>query len=237
MDIVKIQTPTGELSLHVLKERNEDNHDWIDIYTESFPPDQRQPIDDMRAQLKSGRMELDETRDANDKILCMTVSEIFHPGEGAPPFILACYTAVTPSMRSLGIGTVHRKRVEQLLQSEYGGYLGMIAEIESTKQKTDDPELAQTRIRRKNFFMRLGLIPLDVPYRFPSYDGSEPLEGELLWYPFAGQEITHEEVVPIVRRIYTEGYGLNEKDAFVNDELSGIKDALKDRTIVAAGRT
>jgi len=223
-----IETPEGPLTLHVCKDGNATNTDWVPIYEESFPPEQRQPLDELKQQLSSGQMELDETRDQNGRILCMTVSEIFGPKNNEPSFILACYTAVTPKMRGLGIGSVHRRKMEYLLKDEYGSYLGVFGEIESTKQKTDDPQLAQTRIRRKNFFLKCGLIPLDVPYRFPSYDGTEPLEGELLWFPFGQDKLTADELERVVLRIYTDGYTLSADDAFVQKEMEIIRKAIRD---------
>jgi hypothetical protein len=224
-----VETPQGKLELHVCKDGDPKNVDWVAIYEESFPPDQRQPLDELKQQLQTGKMELDETRDQTGRILCMTVSEIFRPIEKSLSFVLACYTAVVPKMRGLGIGTVHRKKLEQLLREEYGSYLGMFTEIESTKQHTDDPELAKTRVKRKNFFMKLGLIPLDVPYRFPSYDGSEPLEGELLWFPFTRDQLHPDELESVVLRIYTEGYELKPDDSFVQKQLVEIKETYSQR--------
>lgn len=226
MDTTTIDTPQGQLQLHVCKDGDNKNTDWISIYNASFPPDQQQPIDELKKQIGDGSMELDETRDQSGRILCMTLSEIFRPKDQHISFVLACYTAVVPTMRGIGIGSVHRRKLEQLLRQEYGSYLGMFTEIESTKQHTDDPQLAQTRVRRKNFFLKLGLIPLDVPYRFPSYDGGQPLEGELLWYPFGAAKLTPEQLERVIFRIYTEGYGLGEDDEFVNAELSATRAAL-----------
>lgn len=212
-----IQTPIGPITLHVCKDGDNGNQDWVSIYDESFPPDQRQPLDQLNSQLRSGEMELDETRDENGKILCMTLSQVFRPDSTGTGFLLACYTAVVPSMRGMGIGSVHRRKLEQLLRQEYGNYIGMFTEIESTKQKTDDAQLQQTRIRRKNFFLKLGLLPLDVPYRFPSYDGSAPLEGELLWFPFGTDTLDQATLAHVIERIYVEGYGVpREKLQYVN---------------------
>jgi len=226
MESTTIQTSKGPLTLHVCKDGTPENSDWVGIYNESFPPDQRQPLAEIQRDLKSGVMELDETRDENDRILCMTLSEIFRPKEQHVSFVLACYTAVWPDMRGMGIGSVHRRKLEKLLREEYGHFLGMFTEIESTKQHTDDPELAKTRIRRKNFFLKLGLIPIDVPYLFPSYDGGEPLEGELLWYPFAGQELKPQVLERVIFRIYTEGYGLAAESDFVKNQLNAVSGVL-----------
>jgi hypothetical protein len=225
MDATTIETPKGSITLHVCKDGNPENTDWVGIYNESFPPDQRQPLHEIQRDLKSGVMELDETRDDSGRILCMTLSEIFRPKEQHVSFVLACYTAVWPDMRGLGIGSVHRRKLEKLLVEEYGEFLGMFTEIESTKQHTDDPQLRETRIRRKNFFLKLGLIPIDVPYRFPSYDGSAPLEGELLWYPFAANQLEPRVVQRVISRIYTEGYGLAADSDFVRQQLGVVAGA------------
>jgi hypothetical protein len=43
-----------------------ENEDWVNVYEESFPPDQRQNLDELRTQLGTGLMELDETRDQDE---------------------------------------------------------------------------------------------------------------------------------------------------------------------------
>lgn len=222
METTTIETARGPITLHVCRDGDPENTDWVGIYNESFPPDQRQPLDEIQRDLTSGAMELDETRDENGRILCMTLSEIFRPKSQHVSFVLACYTAVWPDMRGLGIGSVHRRKLEQLLRTEYGDFLGMFTEIESTTQHTDDATLRETRIRRKNFFLKLGLLPLNVPYLFPSYDGSPPLEGELLWYPFADAQLAPSVLERVIYRIYTEGYGLDGDSKFVKDRLAAL---------------
>lgn len=229
MDDTTIQTPEGPVKLHVCKDGDSTDTAWVSIYEASFPPDQRQPIDQLAAQLSRGAMELDETRDENGTVLCMTLSEIFRPAPQAQAFVLACYTAVVPQLRGLGIGSVHRRKLEQLLRQEYGTYLGLFTEIESTKDATADPELLKTRVRRKNFFLKLGLIPLDVPYVFPSYDGGVPLEGELLWFPFGSDSIDAEVLQQVVYRIYTEGYAQQPGGEFVKSQMEKIKEAVTGR--------
>lgn len=225
MEDTTIHTPNGDIKLHVCKD-GDGGTDWVSIYEDSFPPDQRQPIDQLAAQLARGVMELDETKDENGKVLCMTVSEIFRPVSDQQAFVLACYTAVVPDMRGLGIGSVHRRKLEQLLKKEYGSYLGLFTEIESTKQETSDAELHNTRVRRKNFFLKLGLVPIDVPYLFPNYDGGEPLEGELLWFPFGSSSLDPQILEQVILRIYTEGYALNAKSDFVLNQMARIRSYL-----------
>jgi hypothetical protein len=228
MESTRIETPKGPMNLHVCKDGTLENTEWVSIYEASFPPDQRQPLVQINDDLRSGVMELDETHDETGRVLCMTLSQIFRPREKHVSFVLACYTAVWPDMRGLGIGTVHRKKLEQLLREEYGQSLGMFTEIESTKQQTGDPELQKTRARRKNFFLKLGLQPIEVPYLFPNYEGGEPLEGELLWFPFNGNTLDASTLERVVFRIYTEGYGLSENDPFVIKQMEEVRGALQE---------
>jgi hypothetical protein len=214
VDTAVVNTPQGEKVLHVCRDGNVDSTEWIDIYEEAFPAEQRQPLNELQAALKSGDMELDETRDAEGDILCMTITEVFRekPQSRGPQFLLACYTAVVKAFRGCGIGTVHRKRCETLLQSEYPTFLGLFSEIESTTEEGVPPDAMAVRTKRKSFFMKLGLQPLDIQYWFPNYEGGQPVPGELLWYPFASRNLDTPTLVAALTRIYVEGYGLEEND-------------------------
>ncbi len=213
-----VKTPVGEKVLTVCKDGTSENEDWVKIYDESFPPDQRQSLDDLRKGLETGDMELDETRDQDGNIMCMTVTEVFSKQRGlrVPPFLLACYTAVVPSLRGCGIGSIHRRKLGQLLKKEYPGYLGVFSEIESTRVTGLPEDVMTTRVRRKNFFMRLGLLPLDVDYVFPSYaPGEKPIHGELLWVPFTDPTLPSDALCTVIKRIYIEGYGLDANSELI----------------------
>ena len=211
-----LDTPKGPLDLHVCKDGSNENDDWINIYEISFPPDQRQDIGQLKSNLESGSLELDETRDQFGEILCMTLTEVFTKKMDAPAFLLACYTAVVPDFRGMGIGTVHRLKLAELLRAEYKDYLGLFTEIESTKESDLTAEELSTRTRRKKFFLKLGLVPIDVDYHFPSTtEKGESLAGELLWLPFRDTSLDHESLAKILSRIYVEGYGLSPDDPFI----------------------
>jgi hypothetical protein len=218
-----IQSPRGPLTLEVCKDGTGENKDWIAVYEASFPPSQRQDLQDLQKQLIAGSMELDETRDQYGDIMCMTLTEVF-PG-GMQPFLLACYTAVFPQMRGLGIGSIHRRKLAELLVAEYPTYLGLFSEIESTLETGLTPEALKVRQARKSFFLKLGLREIPVNYRFPSYTNTgEHLQGELLWLPFQEKELTTELLADILRRIYTEGYSLSPEDPLITGVISSIRE-------------
>ena len=222
MDAV-IQTKQGSKSLHVCKDGTIENTAWVSIYEEAFPAGQRQDLADVKQQLLDGRMELDETRDEHDNILCMTITEVFRHPPVLPTFLLACYTAVVPEMRGLGIGSIHRTRLDSLLKTEYPDYVGIVSEIESTFEQGVSPEAMLVRVKRKKFFMKLGLVPLDIDYFFPSYvAGEAPIPGELLWVPFSDNKLTDEQLAGMVRRIYTEGYQLANDHALISQVVASI---------------
>lgn len=221
MDAV-IQTKNGPKNLHVCKDGSFENTEWISIYEEAFPPDQRQDLNELKQQLKDGRMELDETRDEQNNILCMTITEVFAQA-ATPEFLLACYTAVVPEMRGVGIGSIHRTRLDSLLLKEYPAHLGIISEIESTRETNISPEAMHVRVKRKSFFMKLGLVPLDIDYRFPSYDeNAEPIAGELLWVPFHNRPLDKALLSAVVRRIYVEGYKLDPGHHLIEQVIGTI---------------
>ncbi len=212
-------TEAGPLNLHVC--RDGDGHDdgWVELYTEAFPPDQRQDLDDLRAQLLVGSMELDETRDDTGRLVCMSVTEVF-TGTG-PDFLLACYTATRPDLRSQGIGSVHRRKLAELLQGEYPRALGLFSEIESTREPGLDAATRTLRERRLAFFLRLGVQRIDLDYLFPSFTpGTAPLHGELLWLPFGSAALDRDLLRSVLTRIYTEGYGVPTGDPFLTRALA-----------------
>ena len=224
-DTAVLDTPKGKLELHVCKDGTAESDGWIQIYNQAFPPDQRQPVDDLKQQLRLGSMELDETRDQFGDILCMTITEVFRKEQHLHGFLLACYTAVTPDYRGLGVGTVHRQRMEKLLETEYPEYLGLFSEIESTKVSGLPDSIMETRIKRKRFFLKLGLKEIKIDYKFPSmHVGEPPLDGELLWFPFADNSaVDAQTLAGVLRRIYCEGYGLKESDPFIAEMTAQIQ--------------
>jgi hypothetical protein len=213
-----IQTPLGPKTLHVCKDGDGVGDAWVRVYESAFPGSQRQDVDQLREQIHAGTMELDETRDQDGAIACMTLTEVF--GGDSRDFLLACYTATPPELRSLGIGSIHRRRLVELLQSEYPAYLGLFSEIESTREPGLDEATRRTRLRRLAFFERLGVLRLPIDYRFPSYDGGPPLQGELLWVPFGTPALDAPTLRLVLVRIYVEGYGLDPSDPFIAEALS-----------------
>ncbi len=101
MDAV-IHTKEGPKSLHVCKDGTIDSTGWVAIYEEAFPAGQRQSLDDVMQQLRDGRMELDETRDEHDNILCMTITEVFRHPPVLPTFLenASDRSPVPPAMSS-----------------------------------------------------------------------------------------------------------------------------------------
>ena len=224
-----IRTSDGELAFHECKDGDPESSAWVPIYEEAFPPGQRQDVADVRARLRDGSMELDEARDDRDDVLCMTLTEVFGPRAGpeaelqpnGPAFLLACYTATRPELRSLGIGSAHRRRLVELLRGEYPEYLGFFSEIESTREPGLAPEVREIRLRRRAFFLRLGVEPIAIDYRFPSFDRQAPaLQGELLWIPFGAGGLDAATLANVLTRIYVEGYGLAPSDPFIATALA-----------------
>jgi hypothetical protein len=224
-----VDTPLGKKSLHVCKDGDGENDTWVTVYEEAFPRSQRQDVAALRSLIRSGRMELDETRDQHDEIVSLTLTEVFSDSD--PGFLLACYTATPPSLRSLGIGSIHRRRLVELLQQEYPRFLGLFSEIESTRESGLDESTRRTRERRLTFFLRLGVRRIPIDYRFPSFEPDHaPLEGELLWVPFGSEELAPNTLREILVRIYVDGYGLEKTDPFIDFALrkAGIDQGVKD---------
>lgn len=214
MSETRVASPLGELRLEVCNDGLGLDTGWVALYESAFPAEQRQPLEEIRAQLAEGTLELDETRDPKVGVVCMTLTEVF--GGQAPMFLLACYTATRADLRSLGIGSIHRRRLVELLRAEHADTLGLFSEIESIHEPGIDEATLSTRQRRRAFFLRLGVQPIPIDYRFPSYHpGQEPLRGELLWVPFGDAILSKPILRTILTRIYVEGYRLPNDDPFI----------------------
>lgn len=117
------------------------------LYREAFPRCERKPFSIIKAMAERGRTDLwcfeDEHGFAG---MCATIN--------GPDKVLIDYLAVTRRRRGTGVGS---KMLSELLEhyKDYGVFLE-IEELDPTAENNAE------RVRRKDFYLRAGLVPMDT---------------------------------------------------------------------------
>ena len=192
--------------------------DWKDLYNTSFPADERTPLEELQRLLDSGSILLHRTTNKAGELLCFS---IVYPMSN---FALLSYIASDSTKRSTGIGSKHMKRLLELLKSKYPEFLGLVLEIESTRQVGLDAADKTARQRRLAFYQRLGAKRLCRTYVWPSYaqKGSYRL-AELMWFDFDPATIDDPHLPGIVKELYMKGYGAQEDDPILEMVIHQFK--------------
>lgn len=181
--------------------------DWKDLYNSAFPADERTPIEELERLLEAGSILLHRTTNKADELLCFS---IVYPMSN---FALLSYIASDATKRSTGIGSKHMKRLLEILKSKYPEFLGLVLEIESTRQQGLETADKTARQRRLAFYQRLGAKRLCRTYVWPSYalKGTYRL-AELMWFDFDPATIDDPQLPGIIKELYMKGYGAQEDD-------------------------
>lgn len=205
-------------SLNLCQVSTGQEQDWKDLYNTSFPADERTPLEELQRLLDSGSILLHRTTNKAGELLCFS---IVYPMSN---FALLSYIASDSTKRSTGIGSKHMKRLLEILKSKYPEFLGLVLEIESTRQVGLDAADKTARQRRLAFYQRLGAKRLCRTYVWPSYaqKGSYRL-AELMWFDFDPATIDDPHLPGIVRELYMKGYGAQEDDPILEMVIHQFK--------------
>ncbi len=181
--------------------------DWKDLYNSAFPADERTPLEELQRLLDAGSILLHRTTNKTGELLCFS---IVYPMSN---FALLSYIASDSTKRSTGIGSKHMKRLLEILKSKYPEFLGLVLEIESTRQHGLEAPEKTARQRRLNFYQRLGAKRLCRTYVWPSYalKGTYRL-AELMWFDFDPSTIDDPHLPGIIKELYMKGYGAQADD-------------------------
>lgn len=181
--------------------------DWKDLYNSAFPADERTPLEELQRLLEAGSILLHRTTNKAGELLCFS---IVYPMSN---FALLSYIASDATKRSTGIGSKHMKRLLEILKPKYPEFLGLVLEIESTRQQGLEAADKTARQRRLAFYQRLGAKRLCRTYVWPSYalKGTYRL-AELMWFDFDPATIDDPQLPGIIKELYMKGYGAQEDD-------------------------
>jgi hypothetical protein len=148
--------------------------DVVTLYEKSFPKEERQPTAEVKELIDSGRIILHTTRDGDGKLHAFSFTSMHD--ETAFKFANLDFIATEPGVHSKGIGSLHAKRLNELVKTERPELLGMTLEMEAVAEKGLDPEVFAVRQRRATFYDRLDAPNTNVNYKIldfedPSYRG------------------------------------------------------------------
>jgi len=148
--------------------------DVVTLYEKSFPKEERQPTEEVKELISSGRIVLHTTRDAEGKLHAFSFTSMHD--ETAFKFANLDFIATEPGLQSQGIGSLHAKRLNEIVKTERPDLLGMTLEMEAVAEKGLDPAVFAMRQRRATFYDRLDAPNTNVNYRIldfedPSYRG------------------------------------------------------------------
>jgi hypothetical protein len=186
--------------------------DWVRLYTESFPEQERAPVKTLRREIASGKRQLHRTLDKNRRLLCFSL--IYTDFDD---FVWLSYIATYSESRSQGIGSKHLQCLLQILESEFKGRSALVLEVESPLVPALDAALISARKRRLDFYIRHNArrMPEGTCYVMPNFaPGTAPIAAELLWFELTGAagQINLAEVIP---QIYQRIYGLAFNDPLI----------------------
>ena len=188
----------------------------IKIYIDSFPPNERQPIDVVERRVKNNLYQMFVGM-VDDVVVFMA---FLYPLRGTP-FILFDYMATREDYRNKGIGT---KFVNMLIDRMRKDNKYLILEVE-------DPcygDNKEQRKRRVNFYKRLGAKQMkDVKYVLPPLSGETPTQMILMILPKYNEgKISGQLVKEIITRIYEEVYSRGKNDPLLKSFIDTVGDVV-----------
>ncbi|BDX38817.1 hypothetical protein CYCD_21720 [Tenuifilaceae bacterium CYCD] len=177
-------------------------NDAMQIYRDSFPDNERHPIDTIKQRLQSGKQELYIGID-NENVVCIALLWYFDELN----FILLDYFAVTKECRGKRIGSEFFRYLSGIATSK-GKHL--IMEVESPAGELN----SAGKVKRINFYLNNGAYILkDIPYTLPSLNGTVPTEMILMVVPLnAKTTFSKKQVSNLITHLYIELYSKTEND-------------------------
>jgi GNAT superfamily N-acetyltransferase len=168
-----------------------------------MPSEEREPREVILASVQAGDAVLTRARRDAATIGFAVTHLLKHP-----PAAFLVYLAVAPNQRGGGIGSRLFEHAWVTAESVAAGrsskLLGMTWEIDDPQRAPDDAE-RQRRVKRSEFFTRLGGAPLAAAYFQPPVNGPKPVPMLLMWRGQQGRAAP--AVTDLVRAIYFEKYG------------------------------
>ncbi|MFM7450526.1 MAG: GNAT family N-acetyltransferase [Leptolyngbyaceae cyanobacterium] len=189
----------------------EDFRAAIQIYIDSFPQNQRLPVDLIIERVKAGTHKILVGLTENNVVSMAILHPLVKTG-----FVLLEYLAVHKKFRGQGVGVSF---IEYIFQAFRHSNEYLIIEV-------DNPAFGDEKgdkIRRIRFYEKVGAVAIkDVRYLLPPLTGDIPTEMNLMIFPEYNQKIDGNLVRTIIKEIYQQVYSRNENDKFLNSFIHDV---------------
>jgi GNAT superfamily N-acetyltransferase len=180
----------------------------IQIYIDSFPENQRLPIDVLTQRTEENTHQI-LGGFLNNQVVLMSILHLLKDTD----FIVLTYLATEKNFRAQGIGKQFFNYILNWVNKEHK-YL--ILEVE-------DPDFGEEedrdkKIKRIEFYRKMGAVEMqNVNYMLPPLSGNIPTEMKLLLIPkYPHNFLDGDLVKKLIKQIYKEVYSRNEDDIFLN---------------------
>lgn len=157
-------------------------NDIRELYEASFPKAEKKPFALILEKQEQGQAEILAITDSQGRVQGLSIMIL------SGDLVLLDYFAVDPRCRGTGVGSA----VLGELQERYGRDR-LVVEIERTTGSGAEADNIQERIRRKNFYLRNGMIPAEFCVDLMG------VEMEVLTF---GRKLTFEEYYSIYSRVF-----------------------------------
>ncbi len=187
-------------------------NDAMQIYLDSFPSNERHPIDTIEQRIQLGKQELYIGID-NGMVACMALLWYFDELD----FILLDYFAVSKECRGKRIGSGFFRYLFGIANRK-GKHL--IMEVENPDVEPNSAD----KVKRINFYLNNGAhILKDVPYTLPTLNGTVPTEMVLMAVPLnTGTTFNKQQVSNLITHLYTDLYSKPKNDTTLLDLLQAL---------------
>ena len=192
---------------------------FIDIYENSFPPEQRDDSEGLLRSIVSGKRICEVVYGAGE---LLGLAVLFRLSIRDIWFLE--YFAVRSDYRGKGIGSQFLANLIERVRIQEPSTPGMVFEVEAPDGVIDDEQ--RSRERRIEFYERNGAALIDCAfgYEAPNLAGEGSVRYHLMWMP-TGVEVKRLQgqlLRGCVKAILTESYGLEAEDRLVVEVLERL---------------
>lgn len=188
------------------------------LYEKSFPLEERQPIDEVKELVQSGRILVHATRDSAGELKSFSFSSL-HDKLPGDEFVNIDFIATAENMRSTGIGSLHIKRLAGTIEKEQPWAKALTLEMEHPKEAGLSDVDKATRAARAEFYNRVGGTATNVKYNILDFLDRD-FRGMAEWRAFVFKP-NEFDPVRAARGMYMneEGYGMKANSKEVRELL------------------
>jgi hypothetical protein len=184
----------------------------MDIYVDSFPPNERHSLEVIRQRVTNKESRLFVGVDQNEVVLMCLIYNL-----SSAEFLLFDYMAVSATKRGLGVGSLFLQFIRShfKLTAKY-----MVLEVENPAHGDNREE----REKRVAFYKKNGAKLLaGVRYILPALDNTTPTEMVLMVMPeYPGGTISGSTIKRLIATIYAEVYNRPAHDPLLQSFIETV---------------